>query len=80
MTRGAMQMRLCECGGLPKVHTERVAEDLVETWVQCSRCPRRTEEIEDFRADYATAEWQWNRGDLIERAFPTLPTPSSGGE
>ena len=58
------QMRLCECGGLPKVHTERVAEDLIETWVQCNRCPRRTEEIEDAYPDYGTAEWQWNRGDL----------------
>ena len=60
----SVQMRPCECGGAPKVRTAQVAEDVVETWVECRRCDRRTEEIEDFRADYATAEWQWNRGDL----------------
>lgn len=65
-----MTLRPCECGGTLKTRTQQVAEDAVETWVECTRCARRTEEIEDaYAADHATAEWQWNKGALkAERA------------
>ena len=62
-------LRQCECGGRAKVHAVQVAEDAMETWVACTRCDRRTEEIEDAYADHATAEWQWNRGALKTRAL-----------
>lgn len=59
-----MTLRPCECGGTPKTRTRQVAEDAVETWVECIRCDRRTDEIEDAYADHATAAWQWNKGAL----------------
>ena len=65
-----MSLRQCECGAPAKTHASRVAEDAVVCWVECTRCARRTEEIEDAYADYATAEWQWSRGALLARTPP----------
>ena len=58
----AIYLKRCACGQAPKLEVVRVAEDAMETWVQC-KCGARTQEIEDAYADYDTAAWQWNRGD-----------------
>jgi uncharacterized C2H2 Zn-finger protein len=47
---------------MPGVRTYRVAEDAVETWVQCPGCDARTPVIEDAYSDHATAAAQWNAG------------------
>lgn len=62
-----MTLRACECGGVAEIRTEKVAEDTVETWAECTRCKARTEEIEDAYPDPLTAAWHWNRGDRKEK-------------
>lgn len=55
------QLKRCACSKMPRVRTARVAEDAIETWVECA-CGARTEEIEDAYSDAPTAIWQWNKG------------------
>lgn len=60
-----MALRACICGGKPRCRSVQVAEDAVDTWVECGSCNRKTDYIEDAYSDRATAEWQWNRGDAF---------------
>lgn len=50
----------CKCGRMPAVRSARVAEDAVETWVQCPGCGAVGERIEDAFRDDATAIANWN--------------------
>jgi hypothetical protein len=60
---GEIHLKRCACGQAPKVETARVAEDAVETWVECGGCGARTEAREDAYADYDSAAADWNAGD-----------------
>ena len=68
MTRIAL--KACNCGFAPKMRCVRVAEDAEECWVECSACGQKTEEIEDAYCDFATAAWQWDRGDRVLARTP----------
>ena len=57
-----IKLNRCRCGRMPGVRTLRVAEDAIETWVQCPGCGARTPEIEDAYPDPNTAAAQWNAG------------------
>jgi len=59
-------LKRCPCGGSPKFYAVQVAEDAVESWVECPRCNAATDRIEDAYSDRPTAEWQWNRGDALK--------------
>lgn len=50
----------CKCGRMPAVRSARVAEDAVETWVQCPGCGAVGERTEDAVRDDATAIDLWN--------------------
>ncbi|WP_152664048.1 hypothetical protein [Sphingomonas sp. SRS2] len=50
----------CRCGRMPSVRALRVAEDAVETRVQCPGCGAVGEEVEDAYRDDATAIDLWN--------------------
>ena len=59
-----MSLRLCDCGAKPKYHAPQIAEDAVESWVECGKCGARTEEIEDAYGDYDTSAYNWNNRHL----------------
>lgn len=62
MTVTVATLNRCRCGRMPAVRTRRVAEDAIETWVECAGCRATGPEIEDaYRAD-ADAIDQWNAG------------------
>lgn len=56
-----MKLNPCACGAKPRFRSSQVAEDSVDSWIECS-CGRRTEAVEDAYADYGTAAWLWNSG------------------
>lgn len=58
----ALLARRCpQCGGEDlKLKANQVAEDAVETWVQCA-CGATGEGVEDAFSDPAGAVAQWNR-------------------
>lgn len=58
-----IRLHPCDCDGAPRVRTDRVAEDAIETWVECGSCGARTEEIEDAYSDAPTAAANRNAGD-----------------
>ncbi len=62
---GGEKLNRCACGAEPKMRAVQVAEDAVETWVDCM-CGRETERIEDAYADRPTAAWIWNKGAIIQ--------------
>ena len=51
----------CACGRMPAVRAIRVAEDAIETKVQCPGCGAVGDEVEDAMRDDATAIGIWNR-------------------
>jgi Lar family restriction alleviation protein len=48
------------CGGEARAKAARIAEDAIETWVECGSCGARTEATEDAYSDHATAAMIWN--------------------
>jgi hypothetical protein len=61
---------------MPGFRTCRVAEDAIETWVQCPGCDARTPVIEDAYSDCPTAAAQWNagRGRKMRDVYPEEET------
>ncbi|KFG90749.1 hypothetical protein BV98_001461 [Sphingobium herbicidovorans NBRC 16415] len=57
-----VKLNRCRCGRMPGVRTCRVAEDAIETWVECAGCRARSPKIEDAYADPESAAAQWNSG------------------
>ncbi len=53
----------CSCGGAPTVRNAQVAEDCVETWVECASCGKHSDYIEDAYSDPDTAVMCWNAGE-----------------
>ncbi|MFW2829892.1 hypothetical protein [Sphingomonas sp. ID0503] len=62
-----MKPTRCACGRVPGVRCARVAEDIVETWVQCPGCAATGDRIEDAYRDDATAIADWNSNGGIKR-------------
>lgn len=63
------------CGGKAELHTNRIAEDVVQVFVMCSACLATTDNFEDTYAPTADAIAAWNR-----RASPSqvAPQPQAG--
>ena len=49
------------CGGQAKVKCTRVAEDLEDTWVECTNCFVSTDRIEGAYCEPEAAIDLWNR-------------------
>lgn len=47
-------------GKVAAFKTERVAEDAVETWVECCKCGASTGRVEGYKAEYEVAADLWN--------------------
>lgn len=62
------ELKKCQCGGTPKFRCERAGEDAEDCWVECPKCGRRTEYLEDAYADFASAALDWNTGDIRPKA------------
>ena len=68
MTGQALPER-CRCGSNNVgVETARVAEDAVETWVECADCGKRGEVTEDAYANPCGAVHLWNAAAETEEA------------
>jgi hypothetical protein len=48
------------CGGKGRTVSEQTAEDIVETWAECSGCGKKTDAYEDFRSSRDHHEWAAN--------------------
>ena len=58
-----VRLKACPCGSTDlKCDNMQVAEDAVETWIECNACGRTSEEVEDAYSDPQGAADQWNRG------------------
>jgi len=62
-----VSLNRCRCGRMPGIRTARVAEDAVETWVQCPGCGATGERIEDAYSDPGTAADDWNTHGGVKR-------------
>jgi len=52
---------------MPGLRSARVAEDAVETWVQCPGCGATGERIEDAERDDTAAAAAWNTHGGVKR-------------
>jgi Lar family restriction alleviation protein len=64
------------CGGKAVMHDQQVAEDCVETWVECDDCGVRTDPVEGAYSERPAAAYSWNRraplGDT-KRDYTPMP-------
>lgn len=72
----AVKLTACSCGGKGRVVAQRVAEDLMETWVQCQSCGWCAGEVEDAYSDPGTAAWNWNAAQRDRKARSALQEAS----
>jgi Lar family restriction alleviation protein len=49
------------CGGKPVMRDQQVAEDCVETWVECDDCEASTARIEGAYSERPAAAAYWNQ-------------------
>jgi hypothetical protein len=59
------------CGGKAKRHSAHYAEDYVEAWIECAGCHAQSSHNEDNYADFATAEYDWNKRSATASPAPT---------
>jgi len=58
----ASKLNECVCGGTAKFRSSQIAEDYVNSWVECSSCGLMTDACEDNFADKETPAALWNAG------------------
>jgi hypothetical protein len=64
----AVHLGPCACGkGWPMVRNCQVAEDCVETWVECASCGTHTDYIEGAYSDPYQAIDCWNKGERFAK-------------
>jgi hypothetical protein len=65
--RRSVRCKACPCGSVAlKVVYDRVAEDCVETMIECKMCGRTSEPVEYPYGDPESAADVWNRGRIVE--------------
>jgi hypothetical protein len=76
-----INLRTCPCGGRRlRIRNEQVAEDCVETWVECADCQRTSERVEYPYADAEGAACSWNAGHFDPATAPPALALSSKEE
>lgn len=61
------ELRRCDCGGEPRRHAYRCAEDAMAAFVECPTCGAQTEQFEDAFAPCGDAFDAWNAGRVQAR-------------